>query len=493
MTKERWQSILRVCVALFFLFPFISVLILFPDVYISDWREVFWAFKNTAAQAVGSAVIAIILGFIISMGLLSLDRTFLEKWRWLFYGLCLFPSMLPSLFIILALLEIIKPYPMGIWGIIIAHAFIYSGLSALAFESALRRKIGPYCEMAMIDGIQGWKSLNFIGSIVLPILRSDFLTIFVFIFAICFGSFSIPLILGDGIGTTLEVLMYEKMRISASWNEVAAIAIFQSSFIYVLTLISWNKESFSDQREARWDLIASRWALLPLIVIAGGLVFGYLIVVLKGLWSWSFIGTLGTDLLSASLNSFFIGITSGVLGYFLILLISYLSPSSPLQKFLLGYVAPGSALAGFVFLVTFPHSDSWVWLKIPFLVLLVSFSSVYRMGVHQKLQGLERQIQVAQTLGATPGSIFRFIKWPQIHLEAVKMAMLLAIWSVGDFAISRIIAKSQFSLALLTDLFMSSYRLAQAGLLSFLLILIMLLVVIFLKGFSYVLGQRFKL
>ena len=493
MMKGRWQTILKGSIALFFLFPFISVLILFPDIYISDWREIFWAFKNTAVQAVGSSFAAMFLGFIIATGLLSLDRTVLEKWRWLFYGLCLFPSMLPSLYVILALLEIINPYPMGLWGIVVAHTFIYSGLSALAFESALRRKMGPYCEIAMIDGIRGWQKLPFIFSIVLPILRLDFLTIFVFIFAICFGSFSIPLILGDGIGTTLEVLMYEKMRISASWNEVAAIAILQSLLIYFLTLISWNKESLSEQREARWDLIASPWSLLPLLLIGGGLIFGYVTVILKGFANWSFLASLGADLFHASVNSFFIGITSGILAYFLILLVSYLSPSSFLQKFLLGYVAPGSALAGFVFLIAFPHSDTFVWLKIPFLVLLVSFSSVYRMGLHQKFQGLDRQVQIAQTLGAGPGSIFRFIKWPQIHNESVKMAMLLAVWSVGDFAISRILAKSQFSLALLTDLFMSSYRLAQAGLLSFLLILVMLLVVIFLKGFSYVLSQRFKL
>jgi thiamine transport system permease protein len=60
---------------------------------------------------------------------------------------------------------------------------------------------------------------------------------------------------------------------------------------------------------------------------------------------------------------------------------------------------------------------------------------------------------------------------PQIAARAALIAGIASVWACGDFAVSRILADQDISLAMMTETLMSSYRLGLASVLSLSLII----------------------
>jgi len=114
------------------------------------------------------------------------------------------------------------------------------------------------------------------------------------------------------------------------------------------------------------------------------------------------------------------------------------------------------------------------------------------MGWQKNIQDLQNQKDIAETIGATRGMIFKRIELPQVFKKACFYSGLISLWMVGDFGLSRILASKDFSLALMSETYLSSYRLDEATLLSIFVLAAGVIILFLFWSISYVFDRKFK-
>ncbi|MEK2644223.1 ABC transporter permease subunit [Bdellovibrio sp. BCCA] len=453
-----------------------------------DWGELFWAFKNSFIQAFFSAFFSLLVGFWVSLGLLSLNEGPRKQGRFVLEILCLLPNFLPPIFILLSTLNIIEPFPMGVAGIVIIHTLMNFGLVAVLLAGIIENKTGGMVELAYVEGASRryflWKGL-------FPTLRKDFWLLGLFIFVVCFGSFAVPLIVGGGKGTTVEVLIYEKIRLSSDWGDAVLLAFLQSTFIFALSFIASRGKGSHSTRIANLSLIKSHSGVVVVAGLSFLYLFGYVQGFVSGLSMISTFYEVQSALFWNFLGSMALGLSVGLLCYVGLLGIAYCWPKAWFEKFLNGYVAPSTSLACFSLLILTPNESFYPFIKIPVALTLLSLNSLFRMGWDSELHALQSQMTVAYAMGASHKQIFRDILFPQISTRAGLLAGIASVWACGDFAVSRILAHRDLSIAMMTETLMSGYRLNQAIVLSSLIILSGLLCFTACVGGSRVLRRKF--
>lgn len=482
------RNALRIAVVLFLLFPFLFLVASFRGSASVDWPELFWAFKNSFLQASLSAFFSVILGLWAALGLVRLKGRNLKPLTALAYFLCLLPNFLPAIFMLLAVLNAIDPFPMGVYGIALVHTFINFGLVAILLTQTIESKLGGMVELAYIEGASRWQ---FMTRAFFPLLKRDIAMLGLFVFVICFGSFSVPLVVGGARGTTIEVLIYEKIRLSGHWSEAIILAFLQSVFIFMLAFIVQKSKVSRIQRWARLDLIGQSSGVLLILLISALYIFGYLQSFLTGLTMISTFYDVQSALFWSMLGTLIVGLSVGIVSYLCLMLIAYCTPKLWFEKFLSGYVAPSTALACFALLLLGPNDGLIPFIKIPLAIVLLSLNTLYRMGWDSELESLRSQWTIAYVMGASKAQIFREILFPQISARAGMLAGLASVWACGDFAVSRILAHRDLTLAMMTETLMSGYRLHQATLLSAGIIVCSAFCFLFIVGVSRVLRRKF--
>lgn len=486
------RQLLRSAVVFYLILPFLFLFYQFGFQSQISWSEVWWAFKNSVFQAFFSAVGSVFLGLWVAFGLLSFRSR--SKARRGLEMLSLTPNFLPTLFVLLSAMVTIPAFPMGLPGIIIVHTLINFGLVGVVLAQRAEEQVGRLVEVSYVMGASRLATLT---RVVFPLLKKDILAAGLFVFVICFSSFSVPLIVGGGKGTTLEVLIYEKLRLSSEWSGAVIIATLQSVFIFLVSLLMlWRGNSFKVQKDfeiVNLRFISFRSGVLVLMAISLTFFMGYL----KPFWAspeqvWSFYRDIGDDLPQKIAGTLVISLVSGLLVFMGLMLIAYLHPSRWFSRFLSSYMAPSTVLACFAFLVLLPNTELWPYFKIPGVLFLLSITGLFRIAFSSALENLSQQQKVAWLLGASPGMIFRWIYLPQLVPVMALLSGLAAVWACGDYAVSRILATRTLSLSMMTDSLMSGYRLHQAVYLSGFVLLISLLVFLLVAGGLYVLGQRLK-
>jgi thiamine transport system permease protein len=478
---------LRVGLVVFLIFPFLFLLTQFRISFHLDWGEFFWALKNSFVQAFLSAVLSLLFGFWAALGLLCFSNGHRKHWRMILEVLCLAPNFLPPIFVLLAALNVVDPFPMGIAGITLVHTLMNFGLVAVLLASLIEVKMGGVVELAYIEGASRFR---FIRDGLYPMLRKDIYLLGLFIFVICFSSFAVPLIVGGGRGTTLEVLIYEKIRLASDWGSAVFLALVQSALIFGLSFYARQGQAVSSHRPATLRLLMSPSGVGFILLISALYLIGYF----QGLWAG--IGQIANfyELQGAIFYSFFgslfVGVVVGGSCFILLMLIAFAWPKLWFEKFLNGYVAPSTALACFSFLILGPNEGVIAYLKIPVALTMLYLTSLFRMGWQSSMQALEHQRSVAYIMGASPILIFRKVIFPQVCERAGMLAGIAAIWGCGDFAASRVLGHHDFTIAMMTETLMSSYRLGQATILSMLIVVAGLMCFAFFVGGSRVLRRK---
>lgn len=479
---------LRLALVLFLLFPFLFLITQFGVSEAPDAGELWWAFKNSFWQASLSAVFSLLIGFWVSLGLLSFQNSERRRWRSVLDVLCLLPNFLPPLFILLSVLSVVEPFPMGIPGIVLVHTIINFGLVAVLLAGIIENKLGGMIELAYVEGASRWQ---FLRKGLFPALQKDILLLGLFIFVICFGSFAVPLIVGGGKGTTIEVLIYEKIRLSSNWGGAVLLALLQSVFIFALSFIVSQGKATPSAKRTQMSLLKSPSGVFVVIAISFLYLYGYFEGVISGFAMISTFHELQSALVWNFVGSVGLGLTVGLLCYISLLLIAYCWPKQWFEKFLGGYVAPSTSLACFSLLILGPNEGFYPFIKIPIALVLLNVNALVRMGWSGELQALQSQMTVAYAMGASPTQIFRSILFPQLSERAGVLAGIAAIWACGDFAVSRILAHHDLSIAMMTETLMSGYRLNQAMVLSTLIIVAGVLCFVLCVGGSRVLRRKF--
>jgi len=161
------------------------------------------------------------------------------------------------------------------------------------------------------------------------------------------------------------------------------------------------------------------------------------------------------------------GTLAGIFAALLLLAFAAVTPSHRQRIWLSGYVAPSVAITGFATLVIGWGKDpSFVLdsLRISVGAALLFVPVVWRLRWEQSIARLERQLKVAQTLGASNGMIFWRILLPQIRELLFWSGGVVSFWVWGDYALGSISASRSMTLGMLAKGLLESYRVEAASL-----------------------------
>ncbi|NUM57125.1 MAG: ABC transporter permease subunit [Bdellovibrionaceae bacterium] len=481
---------LQFLIVTFFISPF---LILFFNLFQPhaignfDFEELFWSLKNTTIQACYSAFLSMVTGFFLSLGLLEVANR--KKINTVVDFLFLLPNFLPNLFIVIGLMNLIDPFPMGILGIVLVHAFINFGFVGILIKNLIVEKLGRSGELALVLGVT---RLSFIFKIIFPQLKYDFLRIYLYVFTISFSSFAIPLLVGGGKGTNLEVLIYEKLRINFDWSSALFIALFQSMILFLLSIGTMKTTRFQSRESFNLKVISSRNFLLVFALLYVLFFVQYVYSTLDGVNYINDFFLYKREIIKGIFGTLALSVGTGSLVSIFLLLVAFVWEKNYFSKFMLGYIGPSSALTALAFFVLGYNFSFLTFAKILLALVLIYSSLAYRLGWDSLLHDLESEKEKAQIMGADERLIFQKIILPRVIKRALFLGGMASFWAAGEFAISKILASSDFSVAMIVETFISQYRIGLASVLTFLVLLLGTVVFFIFVGVGDVLSKKIK-
>lgn len=437
-----------------------------------DGPEFVWALKNSFSLGLYSAGLSLLVGFILSFGIHFLEAKH-SKWALFFRQALLFPIYLPPFYIILIFFYWFTFVPLGVLSSTVAQVLTYSGLAGVLLSRYFSETLSDLSEVAQVQGVSRWKFLWITKSLLYKSVGS----LFLFIFAVSFSSFSIPLVLSGGRGTTLEILIYEKIKVSHEFGPALMMALFQSVLLGLLFWTLGSQLGTSSVRKKSSGMFSSGWGFLFLILFLFFQVVpwvGQTPEEWRMAWSqlteapdfWSEL--LGTGITSLKLSFASMALVTLMCG-----LASYLITGSYLPTIVRSYFPLSVSLLGLSGILM----STWVGNEASYLIsfALMIFPALMRLTLESRMESLRSHIQVAQVLGAQPSPIFFKIVLPQIQKELSLVAGMTFLWTLGDFAVVRFFLPSGSTLTLMIESLMTSYRIQGALLLG--------LLVLFLGGF----------
>jgi thiamine transport system permease protein len=213
-----------------------------------------------------------------------------------------------------------KPTIYGLTGILIAHVFFNMPLAIRLLLPAWAT-VPP--ESWRLSAQLGMSSRQIFRLIELPLLRQYAPAAFVFVFILCFLSFAVVLTLGGGPrATTLEVAIYQALRLDVDLPRGGALALLQTVACLVLVAIAWATGRRLDfGRGARMAAIrfdgVPRGArvrdFLTILLAIGFVALPIVALTFDGLRGLLFARMDGMALLKATAITLLLGVPSGVI------------------------------------------------------------------------------------------------------------------------------------------------------------------------------------
>lgn len=464
-------SFLRSFLVFYFLVPYLLFLRFFNlDLHL-DGSELIWGFKNSFVQSALPALLVTVLAFFLSRGLFQLSGKFYEVVQ----KLLLLPQILPSIFSILIAFSIWKPFPLGTVGISFIFTLVYLGFATVFLHAATVEKIGSY---GVISEIYGLGRFCFFRKVFFPILKQDLLSCFLMIFVFCFSSFSIPLVAGGGRDTNIEVLVYEKIFINQNWPAAWTIGVLQSLFLTGMSFLLLKQSHAVKQEFSYSNYLRSSGGYVALIIYLSIYLGGYFLGVFQALPELSkllsFLGDIGYATLSSlKFLTFYIGISLGLLYLWL-----YDFTQNYRLNFANHFIAASTMLVGFAFYLTFPQSKEWDLIKIPFAMSILVFPVLFKSFLEKSVWDLKDQIITARVFGISPNAILWHVVLRRLQTPLMLWFSFLVIWFLSDFAVLRSMGTQTETLGLMTQSFLSGYRLSLAYLMSVYILIVWVVVLV---------------
>lgn len=445
-------------------------------------------FGFTVLQAFLSASLALVLGLLGAYGLEAAGFSFGSANGRFLEAISLLPNVAPVLLFLLAVMKFM-PGVRGLFGIVIVHALLNTALVSSSVLRLFRDKIAPLADLAWVEGAS---RLRFFTRVVLPLLSGDLRTLFAFVFAICFSSLAVPLVIGGSQATTLEVLIWQVLRIDSDFSRAFGVALLQLASIFVLTLLLRNRARAVTVSALRAPSALLGWIWgLPFVLFPSVLLVASL---LDRPWVGASLffqsDVLAIEVVRGFIGSFVVACSTGITVSVILLLVGYVDPRGWSRRLLLGYVAPSSVITGFSMLILWRALGWATYAKIVFALTLVSVPSFYRLYWDAVLVSLRQQRAVAATLGSGRWLTFSRVVLPQLVRPVSFVAGLSSLWAWGDFALSRVIAERDVTLGMTVQSLMSSYRLEIASFLVWVLLFGGATTFFIFEGVGRVVGQK---
>lgn len=486
MKEFKPKQILRFGLLLYFLIPYFIFLSVYELSFDLNFSEMLWAIRNSLAQSCLTAAIALLLSIPMSQGLFLLP----DRIQKVALRLLIMPQILPALYSILIAFSVINPYPMGSLGIIILFVFINLGFATLLLFGATREKLG---NLSLISEVYSLGQVNFFRKIYFPLLKSDLVMNFFMIFVFCLSSFSVPLIVGGGRGTNIEVLIYEKIFVEQNWPAAFSLCLIQALLIFVVSSVLLKGRSNNETTEfSSGRYLKSYFGLLLIGTYLAVYFGGYALGLFRSFSYSEFIYEYRAELFEVTLFT-----TKALLFYLLlnfILLMLWLfdyienlsfTPANNL-------ISASTVLIGFTFYLFLPITKSFDIFKISFAMSILFFPSLFKLFLQRPLEELQQQILIAKMYGLSKSKIIFEIILRQIPQKFFLWVSLLTIWFVAEYALLKALGVQTPTLGLFSESFLSSYRLPISYFMSFYILVYWFLVMLVLFISQKVLYVAYK-
>lgn len=446
--------------------------------------ELIWAFKNTMIQSVSSSMLSVLLGFLMAMSLISINK----KIRRFFDVILLLPSLVPSFYIILALMKIINPFPFGNLGVLLVNVTIYFGYFTFLIVNILETQYGSFIETALVNGAK-WTDLIF--KILFPLMKFDLLILFILGLQIFFTSFSIPILVGAQDSLTIELLIYEKMKLGNAWAEAAIIGLIQTSILFFLTLLVKNNIIHNKAIKVR-QKITTEFIIYAGIFYISLIFISYFSTLIESHLFLNFINENKQQITELLLKSFVSSLLVYFLLRYLLKITSFFYYFHPMKKFILIYFAPSVSLTCLAFLTWGSNYGVQVYFKIPLIFILLYSISLFKIGLINALDQIEPQKNIANLLGGSSWQTFQLVIYPQVKSTIINISQLGVIFYLGDFSIGKLLAFQNVNFAMLVQSLMQGYKIGIASWMGLLLIFLILISLITIRIVENVIDKKFN-
>ena len=183
----------------------------------------------TIVQATLSAGGAVVVGLVGALGLVTCQK--LKRGAEVF---CLLPTFLPALVCVPAWMSLWEHtgarVPFNFFMVVGVHVLIHAPLLSVFIACMLRLQTRGLAAWAFVHGISKW---GFLKKILFSNGLKDLTLIFLLVFAFCFTSFSVPLLVGGKSGQTLEVLIASKLKHPQQWPQAMALFSMEALFLFL--------------------------------------------------------------------------------------------------------------------------------------------------------------------------------------------------------------------------------------------------------------------
>ncbi|MFZ3231302.1 MAG: ABC transporter permease subunit [Pseudobdellovibrio sp.] len=453
----------------FFILPYILLIKFFTLNIDINSSELFWALKNSFIQSSLAATACVFLGSFLAFGIFQFN----PGMRRLILKLVLLPQVLPSLFSILIAFSLVQPFPMGHFGVIFIFILINLGFAVFQISNAIQDKIG---NLALVSEVFGIKSIQFYRKILIPLLWSDIKLNFTLIFLFCFSSLSIPLVAGGGKGTNLEVLIFEKIYIDQNWSTAWLMMVVQVAIVFSLSYFFLKSQSHEGKSFVVHKFVKSKMAAVGILLYLLIYIGGYLFNLVQSVAAFDIIGEYAKEIIASTVNTIFI--LSSVLLICYAVLLAWMTDyiQNLRHNMAIHLISASTVLVGFSLYIFFPGAKVFDFIKIPLAFVILFFPFLFKMFFEKNIDKLKKQILVSKIFGLSNSKIIFEVVFKQIRRPAFLAVSLLSIWTLSDFAILRSLGTQTQTLGLITQSFLSSYRLSAAYLVSFYVLIVWLVI-----------------
>lgn len=482
-------SLLFLFILLLLVVPYIVLFISGVGIVFPGAEELIPVLTAAIFQSGMSTLLSLALGLLGALGLVSVRS---GKTKNIVEVLILLPAFVPTLFIVISWLNFVDFSGVSLQGfssVVLVHALINLGLVSVLLSKSIEKNISHFSVISRVMGASSWL---FLRSILLPLIKVEILYVGFLVFAFCLSSFTVPVMLGDIKALSLEVFIYQQLRVNGDLSVAVGSAIIQLSLLtFVLFLITTIKSKVTSQLRAFSGGFSYDFKLLIVIPVLAslcvvlsefsGLLNGVSILI-------SDFDILKADIYKAVFGTVLIASASGAVTFVLLCLIGFALNDKSLLKLLYFFQSPSSTLIGLSFLILGVMNDyvliivGFAWLNINVLIRLIDNNTV---------NSLVGQIRTSQIMGARKWLIYRKVIFPQWLGVVTRLSGIAAFWASGEFALSRVVARSDVSLALLSQTFASQYRLNLSTLLVWVMVFIGICFYLLFKGIEYVGSKKY--
>ena len=425
----------------------------------SSWQIAMLA----AVQASVSTALALAIGLPIA-NVASRYRVHGRSWV---QALVTVPFVLPTVVVALAFRTLFTGLiDHGFLLVVIAHAYINIAVVARIVGARWAEHDPAFEYAARTLGATRFTAFR---TITWPMLRPAILTAAAVVFAFCFSSLGIALLLGDGSTRTLETSILRQTSVLLDMPGATTSALIQLVIVSTVLLLGARASKSDNGARIRPGLITARstsgrWAVRMTALLATVIIVvpiaAMAIASLRGAHGWTLawwqsLGSIdaGTTRVGSPLDALRLSITYAVLAGVVAALVGGLAAICVLSRGPLRWVAAlaiiplavSAATLGLGTLLAFgrpPIDLRAMGVLVPLAHALVAVPLVVAI-VAPALRGQdERLLHVAATLGARPTRAFLTAYGPTLRLVMLAAGGLACAVSLGEFGAAAFLARS---------------------------------------------------